>query len=83
MLLLAVGTSRAACAAAAACGTARLYCCVLVAALLVAAVYCLLYVCEYGLLLLAINIPERLAAAFYLHWYAWPFLTKHETCQET
>ena len=35
---------------------------------------CLLYVCEYGVLLLAIHIPERLAAAFYV---LWAFLTKY------
>ena len=40
----------------------------LLAAPLVAAVYGLLYVCEYGVLLLAIHIPERLAAACYLLW---------------
>ena len=64
--VLAVGTSRAACAAAAAaaaCYTARCYCCILLAALLVATVYCLLYVCEYALLLLAIHISERLRLA--------------------
>ena len=38
----------------------------LLATLPVATVYCLLYVCEYGVLLLAIHIPERLAAACYL-----------------
>ena len=36
------------------------------ATLLVATVYCLLHVSEYGVLLLAIHIPERLAAACYL-----------------
>ena len=76
VLVLAVGTSGAACAAAAAtCCTARCYCCILLAALRVATVYCLLYVCEYGLLLLAIHIPERLAAACYLLWYK----TRQET----
>ena len=56
--VLAVGTNRAACAATAAtCCTARRYCCILSAALRAATVYCLLYVCEYGLLLLAIYIP--------------------------
>ena len=50
VLVLAVGTTRAACA----------YCLLLLfATLLVATVYCLL-------LLLAIHIPERLAAACYL-----------------
>ena len=69
-MVLAVGTSRAACAAAAACYTARCNCCILLAAMLVATVvYCLLYVCEYGLLLLSIRIPERLAAACYLLCY--------------
>ena len=73
VLVLAIGTSRTACgdggadagscgAAAAACYTARWYCCILLAALLLATVYCLPYVCEYDLLLLAINIRERLAA---------------------
>ena len=52
----------------------------LLATLLVATVYCLLYVSEYGVLLLAIHIPERLAAACYL---LWSFLTKYKTCQET
>ena len=53
VLLRAVGTSRAAyAAAAAACYT-----------LLVATVYCLLYVCEYDALLLTIHCLERLAAA--------------------
>ena len=85
MLLIDVGTNRAACAAAAAaaCYTARFYRGILLAALLVATVYCLLYVCEYDLLLLAINIPERPAAACYLLWYSSPFLIKYKTCQET
>ena len=49
----------------------------LLATLLVAtAVYCLLYVCEYGVLLLDTHIPERLAAACYL---LWSFLTKCKT----
>ena len=52
----------------------------LLATLLVATVYCLLYVCEHGELLLAIHIPERLVAACYL---LWTFLTKYKTCQET
>ena len=52
----------------------------LLATLLVATVYGLLYVSEYGVLLLAIHIPERLAAACYL---LWSFLTKYKTCQET
>ena len=81
--MLAVGTSRAACAAAAAaaaCYTARCYCCIQLAALLVATVYCLLYMCmRYGLLLLAMHILERLAAACYL---LSAFLTKYITCQE-
>ena len=51
----------------------------LLATLLVATVY-LLHVSEYGVLLLAIHIPERLAAACYLRW---SFLTKHKACQET
>ena len=50
---------------------------VLLATLLVATVYCLLYVSEYGVLLLAIHIPKRLAAACYL---LWSFLTKYKTC---
>ena len=50
----------------------------LLATLLVATVYCLLYVSEYGVLL-AIHIPERLATACYL---LWSFLTKYKTCQE-
>ena len=84
MLVLAVGTSRAAYAAAgAACYTARCYCCVLLAALVVATVYCLLYACEHDLLLRAIHIPERLAAACYLRRYLRSFLTKNKTCQET
>ena len=81
--MLAAGTSRAGCSAvtaAAAYYTARCYCCILLAALLVATVYCLLYVCEYGSLLLAILIPERLAAC-YLLWYLRSFLTKYKTCQ--
>ena len=83
VLVLAVGTSRAACAdaAAAACYTARCYYCILLSALLVGtALYYLLYVRECGLLLLAIHIPERLATACYL---LWSFLTKYKTCQET
>ena len=52
----------------------------LLATLLVATVYCLLYVSEYGVLLLAIHVPARLAAACYL---LWSFLTKDKTCQET
>ena len=56
---LAVGTSRAARAAAAAtCCTARCYCSILLVALSIGTVYYLLHVCEYGLLLLAIHIPE-------------------------
>ena len=35
---------------------------ILLATLLVATVYCLLYVSEYGVLLLTIHIPEQLAA---------------------
>ena len=50
------------------------------ATLLVTTVYCLLIVCEYGVLLLAINIPERLATALYLLRL---FLTKYKTRQET
>ena len=79
--MLVVGTTRAACAAAAAaCYTARCYysSCILLAAAAcytVATVYCLLYVCEYGVLLLAIHVPERLAAARYL---LWAFLTKYQ-----
>ena len=74
VLVLAVGTTRAAYAAAA-CYTARCYRILLAAdaTLPVAAVYCLVYVCEYGVLLLAIHIPGRLAAACYL---LWAFLTK-------
>ena len=84
VLVLAVGTSWAACAAVAAtCCTTRCYCCIRLAALRVATVYCLLYVCEYGLLLLAIHIPERLAAACYLLWHLRSFLTKSKTRQET
>ena len=85
VLVLAIGTSRAACAdAAAACYTARCYHCILLSALLVGtALYCLLYVCECGLLLLAIHIPERLAAACYLLWHLRSFLTKYKTPQET
>ena len=52
----------------------------LLATLFVATVYCLLYVSGYGVLLLAIHIPERLAAACYL---LSSFLTKSKTCQET
>ena len=79
VLVLAVGTSRAACSAvAAAWCTAHCYCCTLLAALVVATVYCLPYVCECGLLLLAIHIPERLAAACYLLWHSRPFLTKYK-----
>ena len=55
----------------------------MLAALLVATVYCVLYVSEYGLLLLATHIPERLAPACYLLWYLRSFLTKYETFQET
>ena len=86
VLVLAVGTSRVACAAAAAaaaCYSARCYFCMLLAALLVAAVHCLLYVCEYGLLMLPKHITERLAAACYVLWYTRPFLTKYVTCEET
>ena len=83
VLVLAVGMIRAVGVAAAACYTGRCYCCILPAAMLVATVYCLLYVCEYDLLLLAINIPERPAAACYLLWYSSPFLIKYKTCQET
>ena len=54
---------------------AAVYCLLLLATLLVATVYCLLYVCEYGVLLLAIHIPERLAAACYL---LWACLTKYK-----
>ena len=74
MLVLAVGTTRAASAASAtACYTARSYRILLAAdaALLVATVYCLMYVREYGVLLLAIHIPDRLAA-----YLLWAFLTK-------
>ena len=70
------------CCSAAACYTAYCYCGIRTAALLVATV-CLLYVCEYGLLLLAIHSPERHAAACYLLWYLRSFLTKYKTCQET
>ena len=52
----------------------------LLVTLLVATVYCLLYVCECGVLLLAIHIPKRCVAARY---FLWPFLTKYKTCQET
>ena len=84
VLTLAVGTNRAACAATAAtCCTARRYCCILSAALRAATVYCLLYVCEYGLLLLAIHIPERLTAACYLLWHLRSILTKYKTLQES
>ena len=82
-VVLVLGTGMAACAAAAACYNARGYCRILLAALLVATVYCFLCVCEYGYLLLAIHIPERLAAARYLFWYLWSFLMKYKTCQET
>ena len=37
---------------------AAVYCLLLLATLLVATVYCLLYVCEYGLLLLAIHMSR-------------------------
>ena len=40
----------------------------LLATLLVAIAYCLLYVSEYGVLLLAIHILERLDAACYSFW---------------
>ena len=40
----------------------------LLATLLVATVCCLLYVSEYGVLLLAIHILERLDAACYSFW---------------
>ena len=83
VLVLAVGMIRAVGVAAAACYTGRCYCCILPAAMLVATVYCLLYVCEYGLLLLAIHIPERLAAACYLLWHLRSFLTKSKTRQKT
>ena len=72
LLVLAVGTSRAACAAAAAATT--------VATMPVATVYRLLYGSDYGVLLLAVHIPERLAAACYL---LWSLPTKYKTCQET
>ena len=49
-------------------------CCIL----FVATVYCFPYVCEHGLLLLAIHIPEQLAAACYLLWYLRSFLTKYK-----
>ena len=52
----------------------------LLATLLDATVYCLLYGREQGVPLLDIHIPERLAAACYL---LWSFLTKYRTCQET
>ena len=52
----------------------------LLATLLAATVYCLPYVCEYGVLLLAIHIPERLAAACFL---LRSFVTKYKMCQET
>ena len=68
--MLAVGTSRVACAAA----------CAAVATLLVATVYCLLNVCEYSVLLLAIHVPERLAAACCL---LWSFLTKYKMSHES
>ena len=44
----------------------------LLATLLVATAHCFMYVSEYGVLLLAIHIPERLVAACYL---LWSFLT--------
>ena len=67
--------------AAADCYTTRCYCCIVLAALLVATAYCLLlYACmRYGLLPLAMHIPERLAGTCYL---LWSFLTKCKTCQE-
>ena len=71
VLVLAVCTSGASWAATAL---------MLLASLLVDTVYCLLYVIEYGVPLLAILIPERLTAACYL---LWSFLTKYQTCQET
>ena len=83
VLVLAVSTIRAACAAVAPCYTVRCYCCALLSALLVATVYCLLYVCEYELLLLTIHIPERLAAACCLLWYLRSLLTKTKACPET
>ena len=52
----------------------------LFATMLVATVHRLLHGSEYGVLLLAVHIPERLAAACYL---LWSFLTKYKTCQET
>ena len=73
VLVFAVGMSRAAC-----CAAAEML--LLLAALLVANVYCLLYICmRDGLLLLGMHIPERLAATCYL---LWSFLTKYKTCQE-
>ena len=45
---------------------APVYCLLLLATLLAVTVYCLLYVYKYGVLLLAIHIPERLAAAYYM-----------------
>ena len=41
---------------------------------------CCTYVCEYGLLLLTMHIPERLAATCYL---LSSLLTKYKTGQET
>ena len=52
----------------------------LLATLLDATVHCLLYVCEYGVLLLVTHIPGRLAAACF---WLWSFLTKCKMCQET
>ena len=60
--------------------TSDTYVLLLLATMLVATVYRLLYVSEYGVLLLAVHIPERLAAACYL---LWSLPTKYKTCQET
>ena len=46
---------------------------------LVVTVYCLRYICEYGLLLLAIHTPQRLAATCYL---LWSFLTKENVVKK-
>ena len=70
--MFAVGMSRAVCAAAA-------MLLLLHRSLLLLHTACCTYVCEYGLLLLAMHI-ERLAPTCYL---LWSFLTKYKTCQET
>ena len=79
-----VGMSRAACCAAAAAEMMLLIAtllaataayCIMLAALLVATVYCFLFVCmRYGLLLLPIHVAERFATTCYV---LSSFLTKY------